>query len=212
LIASASGNVEESVHLLDQVLKFEPENVNALVAKATALRRAGRLDGAVECLDRAIALKPDHGGALLSRGRIFEDRGLLDAALDTYDRLVELGPTDTDAWVAQGNVLVKMGRPEDALRSYKGALKISPDDEDLRARVGGLDSARVQHDQLIRELLQIKGIGPARAKALQDTGFVTQDDFRKATEDDLLKVHGITRKVAADILAHFRGQVALDAK
>ncbi|MEK6912102.1 MAG: helix-hairpin-helix domain-containing protein, partial [Candidatus Thermoplasmatota archaeon] len=87
-----------------------------------------------------------------------------------------------------------------------------PDDEDLRARVGGLDSARAQHDQLIRELLQIRGIGPARAKALQDTGFVTQDDFRKATEDDLLKVHGITRKVAADILAHFRGQVALDAK
>ena len=212
LIASASGNVEESVHLLDQVLKLEPENVNALVAKATALRRAGRLEGAVECLDHAIALKPDHGGALLTRGRIFEDRGMLDDALDTYDRLVELGPTDTDAWVAQGNVLVKMGRSEDALRSYKEALKISPDDEDLRARLGGLDSARAQHDQLIRELLQIKGIGPARAKALQDTGFVTQDDFRKATEDDLLKVHGITRKVAADILAHFRGQVALDAE
>jgi len=212
LIASASGNVEESVRLLDQVLKLEPENANALVAKATALRRAGRLDDAVECLDRAIALKPDHGGALLTRGRILEDRGLLDDALDTYDRLLELGPTDTDAWVAQGNVLLKMGRPEDALRSYKEALKISPDDEDIQARVGGLDSARAQHDQLIRELLQIKGIGPARAKALQDTGFVTQDDFRRAKEDDLLKVHGITRKVAADILAHFRGRAAPNAE
>ena len=212
LIASASGNVEESVRLLDQVLKLEPENANALVAKATALRRAGRLDDAVECLDRAIALKPDHGGALLIRGRILEDRGLLDDALDTYDRLLELGPTNTDAWVAQGNVLLKMGRPEDALRSYKEALKISPDDEDIQARVGGLDSARAQHDQLIRELLQIKGIGPARAKALQDTGFVTQDDFRRAKEDDLLKVHGITRKVAADILAHFRGRAAPNAE
>lgn len=210
LIASASGNLDEALQILGEILRVEPENVNALVAKGTALRRAGRLDDALSDLEQALALKPDHGGALLARGRILEDRNFLDDALDTYDRLLELDPRDTDAWVAQGNVLLKMGRAEDALLSYQEALKISPDDEDLKARASALDSERVRHDHTLRELLLIKGIGPARAKALQEAGFKTVEDFRNATEDDLLRVHGLTRKVAADIVGHFRAQAKDD--
>ena len=206
LIASASGNLDEALLLLSQVLRLEPENVNVLVAKASALRRAGRLDEALECLDEALSRKPDHGGALLTQGRVLEDRGDLEDALDAYDKLLELNPKDTDAWVAQGNVLLKMGRDDDASKSYREALKDAPDDEDLQARVNGLESTRVQQDRAMRELFQLRGIGPGRARALQEAGFRTVEDFRKATEGDLMKVHGITRKLAEEIIAHFRAK------
>ena len=203
LIASASGNLEQAMALFDDVLKVEPENANALVGKSVALRRAGRIDEALECLHHVLARQPGHGGALVNRGRILEERGDLEDALEAYDKLIELNPRDPDAWVAQGDVLAKMGREEDALKSYGEALKIAPGDEDTKGKMRSLETARAGESQLLRELFTIKGIGPAKAKAIRDAGFHTADDFRKATEDDLMKVRGITKKVASDLIRHF---------
>ena len=203
LIASASGNLEQAMALFDDVLKVEPENANALVGKSVALRRAGRIDEALESLHLVLGRQPGHGGALLNRGRILEERGDLEDALEAYDKLIELNPRDPDAWVAQGDVLAKMGREDDALKSYAEALKIAPSDEDTKGKMHSLETARAGESQLLRELFTIRGIGPAKAKALRDAGFHTADDFRKATEDDLMKVRGITRKVASDLIQHF---------
>src|SRR3990170_4785132 len=203
LIASASGNLEQAMALFDDVLKVEPENANALVGKSVALRRAGRIDEALECLHHVLARQPGHGGALVNRGRILEERGDLEDALEAYDKLIELNPRDPDAWVAQGDVLAKMGREEDALKSYGEALKIAPGDEDTKGKMRSLETARAGESQLLLELFTIKGIGPAKAKAIRDAGFHTADDFRKATEDDLMKVRGITKKVASDLIRHF---------
>ena len=96
-----------------------------------------------------------------------------------------------------------MGRDDDAQKSYRQALKLAPNDEDTKGKIVALEQARAEEGQLLRELFQIKGIGPAKAKALRDAGFHTLEDFRRATEDQLAQVRGITRKVASDIAKHF---------
>ena len=206
LIASASGNLDQAIALFDEVLKVEPENANSLVGKSVALRRAGRVDDALEALDAVLARQPGHGGGLLNKGRILEERGDLEDALEAYDKLIELNPGDADAWVAQGDVLAKMGREEDARKSYAEALRLSPSDEDMQAKITALEHTRAEESQLLRELFMIKGVGPAKARALRDAGFHNAEDFRKATEDDLTKVRGVTKKVAVDILKHFQSQ------
>src|SRR6267143_6475925 len=203
LIASASGNLDQAIALFDEVLKVEPDNSNSLVGKSVALRRAGRIDDALACLNSVLTRQPGHGGALLNKGRILEERGDLDDALEAYDKLIELNPGDADAWVAQGDVLAKMGRDGDARKSYAEALRLSPSDEDMQGKITSLEAARAEESALLRELFQIKGVGPAKAKALRDAGFRTAEDFQKASEDDLMKIRGVTRKVAADILKHF---------
>ena len=203
LIASASGNLDQAISLFDAILKVEPENANSLVGKSVALRRAGRVDEALASLNSVIARNPGHGGALLNKGRILEERGDLEDALEAYDKLLELNPGDPDAWVAQGDILGKMGRDDDAQKSYRQALKLAPNDEDTKGKIVALEQARAEEGQLLRELFQIKGIGPAKAKALRDAGFHTLEDFRRATEDQLAQVRGITRKVASDIAKHF---------
>ncbi len=204
LIASASGNLDQAIALFDEVLKVEPDNANSLVGKSVALRRAGRVDEALAALDVVIARQPGHGGALLNKGRILEERWDLDDALEAYDKLIELNPGDADAWVAQGDVLAKMGRDGDARKSYTEALRLSPSDEDMQGKITALEQTRAEEGHLLRELFQIKGVGPAKARALRDAGFRRAEDFRKASEDDLMKVRGVTKKVAADILKHFR--------
>ncbi len=204
LIASASGNLEQAVTLFDEVLRIEPDNANALTGKAVALKRGGRVDEALACLGKALASKPDHGGALLNQGRILEERGDLDEALEAYDKLIALNPEDADAWVAQGDVLGKMGRQADAIKSYNEALKASPGDEDTKAKIRDLEKSKETEGELLQELFQIRGIGPAKARAFRDAGFRSREDFKKATEEDLAKVHGVSRKLAADIVKHFQ--------
>ena len=208
LIASASGNYTQALSLFDDILEVEPSNVNALIGKAVAYRRSGKPQEAVNCLDLVLGVQPNNASALLNRGNILFAEGDLETALDAFDHLTQLYPNDEEAWAAQGDVLVKMGREDDALRAYTEALKRSPGDEGIQRRILELQAAKVDDSGIYQDLFGIKGIGKARAKALIDAGFKTAEDFAKATAKDLMSVKGITRKLADDLLEHFRASLA----
>ncbi len=205
LIASASGNYAAALNLFDDILEVEPSNVNALIGKAVAYRRSGKPSEALNCLDLVLSIQPGNVAALLNRGHILEEQGDLDGALDTFEKLVSLTPGDEEAWTAQGNVLTKMGRDEDALRAYAEALKLIPGDEEIQARIKELEEARSIQADVLQELYKVKGIGPARAKTLVDAGYRTAEDFTKTTVEQLMAVKGITKKIAQDLVKHFKG-------
>jgi len=208
LIASASGNYTQALSLFDDILEVEPSNVNALIGKAVAYRRSGKPQEAVNCLDLVLGVQPNNASALLNRGNILFSEGDLEGASEAFDHLTQLYPNDEEAWAAQGDVLVKMGRDDDALRAYAEALKHSPGDEGIQRHILELQAAKVDDSGIFQELFGIKGIGKARAKALIDAGFKTAEDFAKATAKDLMSVKGITRKLADDLLEHFRASLA----
>ncbi len=208
LIASASGNYPQALTLFDDILEVEPSNVNALIGKAVAYRRSGKPQEALNCLDLVLGVQPGNASALLNRGNILIEGGDLDGALEAFDRLTQLYPTDEEAWAAEGDVLVKMGRDDDALRAYTEALKLSPGDEGIQRHILELEAAKAVQADILQDLFRVKGIGQARAKALVDAGFKTSEDFAKATIKDLMAVKGITRKIAEDLIEHFRAALA----
>jgi len=208
LIASASGNYPAALNLFDDILEVDPSNVNALIGKAVAYRRSGKPQEALNCLDLVLGVQANNASALLNRGNILLEEGDLEGALDSFDRLTQLYPGDEDAWAAQGEVLAKMGRDEDAMRAYTEALKLSPGDEGIQRHILELEAARTAPTEVIAELRKIKGVGQARAKALVDAGFTTADDFAKASAKDLMAVRGVTRKIAEDLVEHFKAAIA----
>ena len=211
LIASATGNYPQALTLFDDILEVEPTNVNALIGKAVAYRRSGKPQESLNCLDLVLGVQPSNASALLNRGSILVEEGDLDGALDSFDHLTTLYPMDEEAWAAQGDVLVRMGRDDDALRAYAEALRLAPGDEDIQRHILELEAAKVVDGDLYGELNQVKGIGKARAKALVDAGFRTAEDFARASPKDLMAVKGITRKIAEELLEHFRAALAQTA-
>jgi len=208
LIASASGNYTAALNLFDDILEVEPSNGNALIGKAVAYRRNGKPQEALNCLDLVLGVQPGNSSALLNRGNILLEQGDLEDALDSFDRLTQLYPNDEEAWAAQGEVLLKMGRDGDAQRAFTEALKLSPGDEGIQRRILELEAAKTESPDLLEELVHVKGIGRARAKALIDAGFDSPEDFAKATPKSLMAVKGVTRKVAEELLEHFRATMA----
>src|SRR5881628_2101587 len=208
LIASASGNYRQALGLFDEILEVDPSNVNALIGKAVAYRRSGKPQEALNCLDLVLGVQPGNASALLNHGKILLEQGDLEDALDSFDRLTQLYPNDEEAWAAQGEVLAKMGRNEDAQGAFTEALKLSPGDEGVQRRILELEAANAEGPDLLEELIHVKGIGRARAKALIDAGFHSPEDFAKATPKSLMAVKGVTRKVAEELLEHFRATMA----
>src|SRR3989449_623725 len=208
LIASASGNYAQALSLFDEILEVEPSNVNALIGKAVAYRRRGKPQEALNCLDLVLGVQPGNASALLNRGNILLEQGEAEAALESFERLTQLYPNDEEAWTAQGGVLLRIGRDDDAQRAFTEALTLSPGDEGIQRRLLELEAAKVDGSGILQELTSVKGIGPARAKALIDAGFKDPEDFAKATPKSLMAVKGVTRKVAEELLEHFRATMA----
>jgi len=208
LIASASGNYAKALSLFDDILEVEPSNVNALIGKAVAYRRSGKPQEALNCLDLVLGVQPGNASALLNRGNILLAQGDAEAALESFERLTQLYPNDEEAWAGRGEVLLRMGRDDDAQQAFAEALKLSPGDEGIQRRILELEAARVDGSDILQELIEVKGIGRARAKALIDAGFKDPEDFAKATPKSLMAVKGVTRKVAEELLEHFRETMA----
>ncbi|MBI4416797.1 MAG: tetratricopeptide repeat protein [Euryarchaeota archaeon] len=203
LVASASGQLEEALSLFDRILAVEPDNVNALVGKGVALRRVGREDEALVTLDAALARQPNNTAALRAKGQILEGRDAHEEALVSYEALVEASPRDAEVWALRAGVLEEVGQIEQALASYREALKLDPENETWRARAEALEASRKGEESLLEELFTIKGVGQARVRALLAAGYRSVDAVRAASEEELVNVRGLSRKVAQDIYRHF---------
>src|SRR3989454_1126892 len=208
LIASASGNYAKALSLFDEILEVDPSNVNALIGKVVAYRRRGNSQEALNCLDLVLGVQPGNASALLNRGNILLEQGDAEAALESFERLTQLYPNDEEAWTVQGDVLLRIGRDDDAQRAFMEALRLSPGDEGIQRRLLELKAAKVDGSEILRELIEVKGVGRTRAKALIDAGFKDPEAFAAATPKSLMAVKGVTRKVAEELLAHFRETIA----
>jgi len=54
-------------------------------------------------------------------------------------------------------------------------------------------------DKAVKQLMEIDGVGKAKAKILYDAGFKTIESVKKANEDEIAGIKGIGEKLAQKI-------------
>src|SRR2546422_655420 len=194
----------ECLEAVEDLLRVRPNQAAALERKRDALSNLGRRPQALAAYEAAGAGGPCHENL---RREAAEGR-VAGAALESFERLTQLYPNDEEAWTAQGDVLLRIGRDDDAHRAFTEALTLSPGDQGIQRRLLELEAAKVDGSGILQELTSVRGIGRARAKALIAAGFKDPEDFAKATPKSLMAVKGVTRKVAEELLEHFRQTMA----
>jgi len=93
-----------------EILKAQPENADALLVLAAALRRQGRAAEAKAILEPIVTSQPDQAFAQRELGLSFGLLGDHAAALAALARAVDLAPTYVDAWCALADELAIPGR------------------------------------------------------------------------------------------------------
>src|SRR5207249_3398096 len=135
---------------------------------------------------------------LLSRALIASASGNYPQALGLFDEILEVEPSNVNALIGKAVAYRRRRNLQEALNCLDLVLGVQP----------GNASALLNRGNILLELIEVKGVGRARAKALIDAGFKDPEDFAKATPKSLMAVKGVTRKVAEELLEHFRETMA----
>jgi Flp pilus assembly protein TadD len=113
-----------------------PNDPEAAINYAGALRGNGQRAQAVAVLEQASIAHPKHMAVLGAYGRALADVGNYKQALEVLGRAHTPEQPDWRILSVQGAVLDQMGRHDEAQRYYATALKIVPDEPSVLSNLG----------------------------------------------------------------------------
>jgi len=121
-----TGQPAEAEKIYRDILKRDPENVDALRLLAGTATSQKQYRDAEVLLKRALDLTPDFGRAMADLVVNLVDQEKIDEALEYANRLVRIGADNPDSHLLLGNALAAAGRFEDAIEAYRRSLQLSP--------------------------------------------------------------------------------------
>jgi len=92
IILIQSGQFEEAIATVDQVLEREPDLYQLWYNRGIALDKAGRHEEAIASYDQAVKLQPDFYPAWYNRGNALVNLKQYEAAKVSYDNALNLKP------------------------------------------------------------------------------------------------------------------------
>lgn len=98
------GHFSKAVDVLSQVLRAQPNRVEALVLRAAAFRYLDNLPGAEDDVAQALKLDPDFPDALMERGMLRRLKGDDKGAREDWVRAIALAPESDAAETARKNL------------------------------------------------------------------------------------------------------------
>ena len=124
----AAGRTEESLLVLQEVVRREPGDFGAQYNLGFVLQHLGRLEPAVEAYRAAVALNPRFGDARVNLGSCLQLLGRLEDAEREFAGAVEVAPDLHPAQLNLGMVRRRLGRHEESLAPLRAALALAPGD------------------------------------------------------------------------------------
>jgi Flp pilus assembly protein TadD len=132
----AAGEAERSPLGSAERYRAHPDDPDAAINYARALRGGGQYAQVLAVLERASVEHPSDRRVLAAYGRALADAGNYKGALAVLDRAHAPGAPDWRVLSVQGAALDQMGRHAEAQRYYATALRIAPDEPSVLANLG----------------------------------------------------------------------------
>ena len=141
---------------IQEALRLEPGNVDAIIQAANVVSTLGRLDEAVRLSQQAVALDPLGLGPLALHGTNLVAVGRLDEAEAAYRHLLTLDPAYPFARYGLAVVLVLKNQPEAALREIDQESSVVWKTVDLPMALSALGREE-EADRALRALIEEYG-------------------------------------------------------
>jgi len=170
-----AGNLADAGVIYRDILKVEPENVDALNLMGVLLQSGGQLSTAISLLQKATGIAPDYLAAWVNLGNALQQAGRLPDAVDAFEKAITLNPNMPEAANNLASALNALTRYDDAVDACVSALKIAPDFAEARINMGnalaGLKKP-AEAEKSYRRAIELK---PANATAYFNLGNALSD-------------------------------------
>jgi tetratricopeptide (TPR) repeat protein len=120
------GILERRLQELEERLRANPDDLEALVQSGIAEKTAGHLERAHALFQRGIDLDPDSSVLHFLLAETLYNRGLHEEAMRSVKRSIELNPENPDALYLIGFILGDLGRSEEAAEANRRAVNLNP--------------------------------------------------------------------------------------
>jgi tetratricopeptide (TPR) repeat protein len=146
------GALADAMARCQQVLRGDPNHVDALVLTGMLLAQQGQFPTALQIAGRVVALAPQHPGAHHLAGIALRDGGQPPQAVAAFDRAVELARDDATIRFNRALTLVKLKRNDDALADFDKAIATQPALQEAWYHRGTLHFTLGRHQDALRDL------------------------------------------------------------
>ena len=126
----------QSAEKLGEQFRANPNDPDAAMQYAQALRASGQRTQAAAVLEQAALNSPNNRALLGAYGKALADVGQYKQALEVLERAHTPDNPDWRVLSAQGAVLDQLGRHQEAQRYYSSALKIVPEESSVLSNLG----------------------------------------------------------------------------
>ena len=154
--AHRQGKLDEAAATYREVLRANPNNVDALRLLGGIAAAQHRYDDAERRLRRAIELAPDFARAIIDLGRLLKEQSRFQEAIDCFDKAIALEPDSAQAHFLLASTLAPAALTYEAVEEYQRALELKPDHAGARLglahmlkTVGRQDEAIVAYREFI---------------------------------------------------------------
>jgi tetratricopeptide (TPR) repeat protein len=156
--------------ILTPILKGDPDNVEALVARAQCTYGLQEYDLAAADLDRALQIAPGVPSRWIQRAECAEWLAQFHRAEQFYTRSLDLDPENVEAWIGRSSSRLRQGDTGGAYGDAAEAVKRNPGHAwALGARAKAL-KAMDRHEQAIRDFNAALALKPREPTWLSERG------------------------------------------
>ena len=157
-------------------LARNPDDVEARLSLAAALREAGDLEGALVEAYKAVASDNQSARAHAELARIYFTRNMPEEEIAAWRSAIAIDPAFVDAGENLGHALLAAGKKDDAMAEYRRVLSIRPDVLPVLYNLALLETDagnRLEAQRLWEQYVALDPSGPWAERARAALGVLT---------------------------------------
>ncbi len=170
---------------LNQAVKIDPANLDAVRGRAMLRLQAGDLDGAVDDLKSWMELEPENSFPTLMAVQALTDSNRNDEALVILNTAVEKSPESSRLLATRANLNMTNEKLDDALADAEKALAINKDEIDALFVRGIVFADKKRFEDAMADINRILKIDPENPRAvwIRSSIFASQKDYASSIKD-----------------------------
>jgi tetratricopeptide (TPR) repeat protein len=153
------GGFDRAVGLLQQVVKADPNVIDAWFSLGNLYFKQGRYRESIGHFRKTLELKPDYDIAVINMAHAYRRLGDDAAAMAGYERYLELDPRDAYVRYQVGEVFLDRGETDRAEQIFRQVLELDPKVAAATNALGVIAHRRgdaATAERLIREAIAVK--------------------------------------------------------
>jgi len=120
------GRLEEAERIYRDVIRDNPNNVDAMRLLGRVALSAKRNADAERLFRRAVSIAPDFVGAIGDLGRVLKEQNELEEAIGCFRRITELQPKNPQGYFLLAGTLAPAASTIEAMHAYQKTLELNP--------------------------------------------------------------------------------------